>query len=59
MKNLRKAIAKYATDLVMIAGGAAIAVGAGLIYLPAGLIVGGVLTVAGAVLNGLGGGDAA
>lgn len=59
MKKLRKAIVKYATDLVMLFGGAAIAVGAGMIYLPAGLIVGGVLVVVGAVLNSLGGGDAA
>ena len=56
MGNLRRALAKYATDLVMLAGGALIAVGAGMIYLPAGLIAAGLLAVAGAVLNSLGGG---
>ena len=35
----------------------AVAVGAGMIYLPAGLIAGGVLAIAGAVLANLGGGD--
>ena len=56
MKNLMWAIAHYCTDLVLVAGTVAISVGAGLIYLPAGLIAGGVLAIAGAVLSELGGG---
>lgn len=59
MKKLRKALVKYAPDVVLIAGAAAVAVGAGMIYLPAGVITGGVLAIAGVVLNTLGGGDGA
>lgn len=55
MKNLRKALARYAADITMVVGAAAVAVGAGMIYLPAGIIVGGVLLIAGAALSGLGG----
>ena len=55
MKKLKNALARNATDLVLLAGAAAIAVGAGMIYLPAGLIIGGVLAIASAVLNTLGG----
>ena len=43
-------------DLVLIAGATAVAAGAGMIYIPAGLIAGGVLAIAGAVLNELGSG---
>lgn len=59
MKKLRKALAKYAPDVVLIAGAAAVAVGAGMIYLPAGVITGGVLAIAGVVLSTLGGGESA
>lgn len=59
MQNLRKALAKYAPDLVMLAGAAAVAVGAGMIYLPAGVIAAGILAIAGTVLNSLGGGGEA
>lgn len=59
MKKLRKALAKYAPDVVLIAGAAAVAVGAGMIYLPAGVITGGVLAIAGVVLSTLGGGEGA
>lgn len=55
MKKLKNALARNATDLVLLAGAAAIAVGAGMIYLPAGLIIGGALAIASAVLNTLGG----
>lgn len=44
------------TDLVLLGGAVAVAVGAGMICLPAGLIAGGVLAIAGAVLSSLGGG---
>lgn len=57
MKKLLKNLARYAVDLVLVAGAAAVAVGAGMIYLPAGLITGGVLAIAGAVLSSLSGGD--
>lgn len=57
MEKLRKGLARYAGDLVLVASAAAITVGAGMIYLPAGLIAGGVLAIAGVILNSLGGGD--
>ncbi len=57
MRKLIKNLARYAIDLVLVAGAAAVAVGAGMIYLPAGLITGGVLAIAGAVLSSLSGGD--
>ena len=41
---------------VLLGGAVAVAVGAGMICLPAGLIAGGVLAIAGAVLSSLGGG---
>ena len=42
-------------ELVLLAGGTAVSVGCGLIFLPAGLIAGGVLAMAGAVLSMWGG----
>ena len=58
MKKLMKNLARCAVDLVLAAGAAAVAVGAGMIYLPAGWIVGGALVIAGAVINSFsGGGD--
>ena len=59
MKKLRKAMAKYAADVVLIAGAVAVSVGTGMIYLPAGVIAAGVLMIAGVVLSSLGGGDGA
>ncbi len=56
MKNLLNGLAKYANDLFLLGGAVAVAVGAGMIYLPAGLIAGGALAIAGAVLSSLGGG---
>ena len=57
MKNLIRGLARYCADLVLLGGAVAVAVGAGMIYLPAGLIAGGGLAIAGAVLSSLGGGD--
>lgn len=57
MKDLIRVLARYCTDLALLGGAVAVAVGAGMIYLPAGFIAGGVLAIAGAVLSGLGGGD--
>ena len=56
MKHLRQALGRYAPELVLIAGASGGSVGAGMIYVPAGLIAGGVLAIAGAVLSMLGGG---
>ena len=56
MKNLLKGLARYCTDLVLLGGAVAVSVGAGMIYFPAGLIAGGALAIAGAVLSSLGGG---
>ena len=57
MKNLIRGLTRYCTDLVLLGGAVAVAVGAGMIYLPAGLIAGGGLAIAGAVLSSLGGGE--
>lgn len=46
---------KYGTGLVLLAGIASITLGAGMIFLPAGFITGGVLGVAWWVLDSLGG----
>ena len=57
MRNLVKCLAGHLAELVLLAGAALVAVGAGMIYLPAGLIAGGGLAAAGAVLSMLGAGD--
>lgn len=54
MKQLVKSLAAYWADLILVGGAVAVAVGAGMIYLPAGLIVGGGLAVAGAALSIMG-----
>ena len=51
MKNLVNCLAKHLGELVLVGGAAVVAVGAGMIYLPAGLITGGSLAIAGAVLS--------
>lgn len=51
MKKLKNALARYVPDLILVAGATAVAVGAGLIYAPAGLIVGGLLAMVGAILS--------
>lgn len=56
MKALKKAVAEYATELVMAAGAALVCLGVGMYSLPAGVIAAGVFLLAGAVLSTLGGG---
>lgn len=56
MNNWKKGVSKYSTDLVMVGGAAAMVVGIGLIYVPAGMIAAGILAMAGAMLSILGGG---
>ncbi len=56
MKNLKKVLGDLLSDFVLILGGAMIAVGVGMIYLPAGVIAAGVLVVAGVALDNRGGG---
>ena len=46
MRRVWKALVRRGTDVVLAAGAALVAVGAGMIYLPAGLIAGGALTMA-------------
>ena len=57
MKRAIKYLAGHAAEVLLIIGAAAISAGAGMIYPPAGLIVGGVLAVAGAVLDIRSGGE--
>ena len=58
MKALKDGVAAYATELMMGVGAALVSVGAGRIYLPAGIITAGAMLLAGAVLSCLGGGKA-
>lgn len=48
---------KYGPGLVLLAGMVAVTLGAGMIYLPAGFIAGGVLGIVWWVLDSLGGED--
>jgi len=57
MKRMAKVLVGHLAELILLAGAAAVAVGAGMIYLPAGLITGGGLAVAGAVISLVGAGD--
>lgn len=57
MKRIVKSLVANLTTLVLLTGAAIVAVGAGMIYLPAGLLVGGGLMVTGAVLSIWGEGD--
>ena len=58
MEKVKHILCSYALDLIMGVGAAAVTIGAGMIYLPAGWIVGGALVIAGAGINSLsGGGD--
>lgn len=52
MKKLREALRGRLPDMVLVLGAAVLTVGVGMIYLPAGLIVGGGLLMAGAILIG-------
>lgn len=51
MKQIAKSLVQHSAELALAAGAAAVAVGTGMIYLPAGLIAGGVLAMIGAVLS--------
>ena len=55
MRKMVKGLAEHLGELVLLAGAAAVTVGVGMIYLPAGLIAGGGLASAGAVLSMRGG----
>ncbi len=57
MKKIADGLMKHLAELALLGGAAAVAVGAGMIYTPAGLIAGGGLAIAGAVLS-LWGGEA-
>lgn len=51
VKKLVHGLMGHLGELVLLTGCAAVAAGAWMIYLPAGLITGGVLAIAGAVLS--------
>ena len=57
MKQIANCLMTHLPELVFLSGAAAISIGAGMVYLPAGLIAGGVLAVAGAVISMFGAGD--
>ncbi len=60
MKKIAGGLMRHLAELALIGGAAAVSAGAGMLSLPAGLIVGGALVMAGAVLSlwGEGGGEA-
>ncbi len=55
MEGPNKRQGRATAELVLAVGAAAVTAGAGMIYLPAGFIMGGLLMMAGAVLAMLGG----
>ena len=57
MKRMWTALARHAAEVLLTVGAAAVSVGAGMVYLPAGLICAGALAIADAVLLCLGGGE--
>lgn len=57
MKKIANALLNHLAELVLVAGVATVAVGVGMIYLPAGLIAGGTLAIVGAVVAMAGGSD--
>lgn len=58
MKKIANSLVSHLGELALLTGAALVAVGAGMYSLPAGLIVGGVLLMGGAVLSIWGDGDA-
>lgn len=52
MKHIMKTLRAALPDLLLILAGGLISAGAGLIYLPSGLIVAGALLAAGVILDG-------
>lgn len=57
MKKLLQAIARNRADIAVILGGVLVAVGIGMIYVPAGVIAAGVITILFAIAGARGGGD--
>lgn len=55
MEKWKEFFARHGPSLVLLVGAGAVAFGAGLIYLPAGFIAGGVLAIAWWVLDSLDG----
>lgn len=55
MEKWKEFFARHGPGMVLLAGAGAVALGAGLIYLPAGFIAGGALAIAWWVLDSLDG----
>ena len=51
MNRVATSLVTHLSTLVLLAGAAAVTVGAGMIFLPAGFITGGGLAIAGAILS--------
>ena len=51
MKRVATSLVTHLSTLVLLAGAAAVTVGAGMIFLPAWFITGGGLAIAGAILS--------
>ena len=55
MKEKRKKMRGTVVDVLLVGGAVLVAVGAGLYAIPLGLVIGGVLSIAGAVIIARGG----
>lgn len=53
---MKKFLKKRAWDIVLASGATLVSAGVAMIYLPAGLIAGGLLVIVGGILGSLGGG---
>lgn len=57
MKRMANCLMSHLAEIVMLAGSVAVSVGIGMIYIPAGVIAGGALAIAGAVMSLYGAGE--
>ena len=57
MKKKINSLCRCFSDLILIIGAATLSLGIGMIYVPAGVIAGGILLIIGGALEGLSGGD--
>ena len=57
MQKIAKTVAAHLAEIVFTAGAVALSVGVGMIYLPAGLIAGGLIAMIGSGISMLGGNE--
>lgn len=57
MKRMANCLMFHLAEIVMLAGATAVSIGAGMIYIPAGVITGGALAIIGSVMSLYGAGE--